>query len=414
MVKLLRVGNNRKAHDNVKDRMFATKVQLSIEANIAGMKPQERLSPRARNLGLIYAFCLTQHLPATQSIPYISADNRIPFDIEGCDETLFKDMFKFDKKEFARLMNAGLRRQVSERDDQGEVVRHGVDNNDRGIVATRQRVTVTAQEAFLIMLYRSTSGSDLKKIGQIFHIHPPVLTDICLACYERVLPVAERLFGSFDSLAQDPVRMQRYKDAITAKCGYGELGMFMFIDGTFDEIFRPTRGQQACYSKHKKSHGLTYMGCRAPDGLCVNFFGPIEGRHHDAFVTQTMNMVQQLQRLSRILQILCAGFGNSAFYGFLPELQHSYKDVPATTPAQTVFTEEMKKGRIVIEWLYGERDCWWKVLKNKHAMKVYLSPVRAITFTCVLLTNCLTCLRGSNATSHFNCLAPLLEDYLQL
>jgi hypothetical protein len=149
MVKMLRVGNNRKAHGCVKDRMFATKFQLAIESNFAAMTPQERMSPLARNLSLVYAFCLTLHLPKTQSIPYIYAENRTPFDVEGCDDTLFEDMFKFTKSEFDRLINVGLT--VADKDDQGEIVRHaGVDNNDNGIVATRQRVTVSARDAFLI------------------------------------------------------------------------------------------------------------------------------------------------------------------------------------------------------------------------------------------------------------------------
>ena len=362
---MLRVGNNRKAHGCVIDRLFATKVQLAIESSFAAMTPQERMSPLARNLSLVYAFCLTLHLPKTQSIPYISAENRTPFDVEGCDDTLFEDMFKFTKSEFDRLINVGLIQQVADKDDQGEIVRHGVDSNDRGIVATRQRVTVPARDAFLIMLYRSTSGHDLKKIGLVFNLLPPVLTDIILACYERLLPVAESLFGSFDTLAMDPARMQRYKDAIAAMCGHAELEIFMFIDGTFDEIFRPSRGQQSAYSKHKKKHGLQYMGCRSPDGLCVNVFGPVEGRHHDAFVTTAQGMVGQLQQLALAVRILCAGFGDSAFYGFMPELQHSYKDVPATTPAQHALTEEMKPGRICIEWLYGERDCYSKILKKQ-------------------------------------------------
>ena len=132
MVKLLRVGINRKAHGCVIDRMFATKVQLSIEERFAVMTPQERMSQLARNLGLVYAFCLTLHLPKTQSIPYISADNRRPFDIEGCDDTLFEHMFKFSKSEFVKLRNVGLIRQVADKYDQGEIFRHGVDNNEDG------------------------------------------------------------------------------------------------------------------------------------------------------------------------------------------------------------------------------------------------------------------------------------------
>ena len=93
------------------------------------------MSQLARNLGLVYAFCLTLHLPKTQSIPYISADNRRPFDIEGCADTLFEHMFKFSKSEFVKLRNVGLVKQVADKDDQGEILRYDVDNTDRGILA---------------------------------------------------------------------------------------------------------------------------------------------------------------------------------------------------------------------------------------------------------------------------------------
>ena len=189
---------------------------------------------------------------------------------------------------------------------------------------------------------------------------------------------------------------------------------FCFLDGIFDKTWQGTYGEQACYSHNKKSHGLQWLGARTPDGLCVLFFGPIEGRHHDAYLTTACNLVDQTRIISLALALVIASFGDSAFYGFMHEVQHAFKEVPQTTAEQHQLTKDMKPGRICIEWLYGERDCTWKILRNTDAMKVFLSPVKATTVTCGLLTNCMTCLRGSNTSSYFDCAPPELEDYLLL
>ena len=93
MVKLLKVGNGRKAQCNVKDRLCAMKIMSAIEDRFRNFTPAERNSPFARRLRLVYVLAITTHLPKTQAVPYISMVGRESFDVGACDATLFEHTF---------------------------------------------------------------------------------------------------------------------------------------------------------------------------------------------------------------------------------------------------------------------------------------------------------------------------------
>ena len=67
---------------------------------------------------------------------------------------------------------------------------------------------------------------------------------------------------------------------------------------------------------------------------------------------------------------------------------------------------------IRVEWEFG------KILKNfafldfRKNLKVLLSPVAKYYLVGALLTNCHTCLYGSQTSRYFNLEPPLLEHYL--
>ncbi|ETV74137.1 hypothetical protein H257_11102 [Aphanomyces astaci] len=66
--------------------------------------------------------------------------------------------------------------------------------------------------------------------------------------------------------------------------------VWAFPDGTKIETCRinaASRGaeglnlQKRIYSGHKRRHCLNFQGLTTPDGLCIHFFGPLEGSRHD-------------------------------------------------------------------------------------------------------------------------------------
>ncbi|KAF4138678.1 DDE superfamily endonuclease [Phytophthora infestans] len=57
-----------------------------------------------------------------------------------------------------------------------------------------------------------------------------------------------------------------------------------FVDGTVRGIARPVHNQRQCYNGHKRKHALKYQGVMAPDGLFIDFYGPVLGRRHDVYL----------------------------------------------------------------------------------------------------------------------------------
>ncbi|KAF0746619.1 hypothetical protein AaE_008058, partial [Aphanomyces astaci] len=49
--------------------------------------------------------------------------------------------------------------------------------------------------------------------------------------------------------------------------------------------------QKQIYSGHKRKHCLNFQGLTTPDGLCIHYYGPLEGSGHDV----TLLRVSQLQ-----------------------------------------------------------------------------------------------------------------------
>ena len=56
----------------------------------------------------------------------------------------------------------------------------------------------------------------------------------------------------------------------------------------------------------------------------------------------------------------------------------------------------------------------WAYTGFELAMKVGQQPVAAYYFTGVLLTNCLTCIKGNQISDQFDIAPPTLEQYLQV
>ncbi|ETV87345.1 hypothetical protein H257_00955 [Aphanomyces astaci] len=79
--------------------------------------------------------------------------------------------------------------------------------------------------------------------------------------------------------------IHRYCAAINSR-GAPTSRVFGCIDGTKLQVCRigPTGNgdnlQKEIYSGHKRMHCLNYQAVTAPDGLCIHFFGPVEGRRH--------------------------------------------------------------------------------------------------------------------------------------
>ena len=72
-----------------------------------------------------------------------------------------------------------------------------------------------------------------------------------------------------------------------------------FVDGTVRRVCRPGRNQSVLYNGHKKVHAIKFQSVVAPNGMCANLYGPVEGRCHDSTMLARSDLLGLLQRHSR-------------------------------------------------------------------------------------------------------------------
>jgi hypothetical protein len=71
----------------------------------------------------------------------------------------------------------------------------------------------------------------------------------------------------------------------------------------------------------------------------------------------------------------------------------------------------MSAVRMSVEWGFGKITSLFSFLDFKRNLKLFLSPVGIYYMVGALLTNCHTCLNGSETGSYFGCYPPTLEEY---
>lgn len=84
----------------------------------------------------------------------------------------------------------------------------------------------------------------------------------------------------------------------------------------------------------------------------------------------------------------------------------------ALTPEQIAFNKAMSSVRQAVEWGFGKVLTEFAFLDFKKNQKILLQEVGKMYKMGVLLTNCHTCLYGSQAANYFNIVPPTLEEYL--
>ena len=72
----------------------------------------------------------------------------------------------------------------------------------------------------------------------------------------------------------------------------------------------------------------------------------------------------------------------------------------------------MSKLRVCVEWSFGDVLRHWKQMDMK--MKIQQTPCAVLFNVAVLLTNCITMIRGQNTTSiYYGINPPLLNEYFE-
>ena len=139
-------------------------------------------------------------------------------------------------------------------------------------------------------------------------------------------------------------------------------------------------------------------------------FGPIEGRRHDAYMLSESGILDKLRQLTQPNGQPYTLYGDPA-YGISQNIISPFCG-PQLTPAEIEFNKAMSSVRVSVEWTFGKITQLFAFLDFKKNLKLLLQPVGKYYLVGTLLTNCHTCLYGSQTSTFFMMPPPSLDVYL--
>ena len=144
--------------------------------------------------------------------------------------------------------------------------------------------------------------------------------------------------------------------------------------------------------------------------MIAHLFGPIEGRRHDAFMLGASGLKQKLTRFNQQNGQPFVIYGDPA-YGISCNILGPFRG-SQLTPQQHEFNKSMSGVRVSVEWVFGKINQYFTYVDFKRNNKILLQPIGKYYAIAALLTNCHTCVYGSQTSSFFEVQPPSLECYL--
>ena len=275
---------------------------------------------------------------------------------------------------------------------------------------TTEGDSVNAVDALVIMCNRFAYPSRLSDLADRFTRSIPQLSRIINQLSDYLYRKKGHLLTSFKHFSVGA--LERFASAIHA-AGCPMTDVIALIDATFEDTACPTDDQHVYYSGYSKTHAYKFQGLTTPDGMIALCHGPIEGRRADGALYAWSGLAQELAVHAR-------GFGGRELfvyadpaYGESAQIVSGLKKVQDLTPLEQQFNTRMAKLRMSVEWGFGKVANYWAFLNYAQDLSVHKSPIARYFLVAVLLTNCHTCLHGSETSRYFGLAPPKLDEYLK-
>ncbi|KAF4033981.1 DDE superfamily endonuclease [Phytophthora infestans] len=220
-------------------------------------------------------------------------------------------------------------------------------------VVTAHGDTCSGDTALCVMLARLAFPTRYYDMMKTFERGTAWLCRVLLHMIDYVHDTfADKLFMA-ESIVSS--RMEEYCEAVEAK-GAPTEGVFGFPDGTKVAICRPSPRrhgerdenlQKHLYSGHKRIHCLNYQAVTAPDGLCIYFWGPMEGRRHDSTMLRESGLLEYFDEHQDTFEGKFL-YGDPA-YGARKYIVSGYKG-NSVSADESDFNSEMSRLRKSVEW----------------------------------------------------------------
>jgi hypothetical protein len=214
------------------------------------------------------------------------------------------------------------------------------------------------EEAFLIMLYRMTKNRMFTDIQEEFGIEYTQLCRIFNSTIEEIVARHHHLLS--DNLAFYVTRLPMYNQAIRNKLGDHmipcAIDTSLFVDGKSLEIARPggNFNQRLVYNGHHRVHSLQFVAISAPDGMIVDFYGPVAGRHHDQDVLNESEFDMRFQESQLLELVKYKAYGDKGYIsnGYIHGSHKNYEGAPLP-PLLLAENNLMHSIRVAVEWTFN-------------------------------------------------------------
>ncbi|CAN7943582.1 unnamed protein product [Ixodes hexagonus] len=308
-------------------------------------------------------------------------------DLAQMDSAVFKQQFRFNKEDLPALTSA-LR--VPE------------------VVTTAQRIAVPGQEALCILLRRLSYPNRLCDLEEMFGRHSSTLSSVTTNMLRHLTTTFRGLTADLSSHAWlTRSSLEEFAEAVHAK-GAPLQNCWGFLDGTARPICRPTEDQRLYFSGHKRVHTLKFQSIMCANGIIVEMYGPYPGHRHDAGMLRLSGLCERLEDL--VEGAVYTIYGDPA-YPLRPLIQKPFMGARLSA-AEVNFNKRMSSVRQAVEWGFGKVASSFAFVDFKKNQKIMLQQVPEMYQAATLLTNCHTCLYGSQTSMYFQLSPPTLEEYL--
>ncbi|XP_077557627.1 uncharacterized protein LOC144172909 [Haemaphysalis longicornis] len=261
-------------------------------------------------------------------------------------------------------------------------------------VVSAQRVTVTGMEALCMTLRRLAYPNRQCELEMQFGRHGTVISSVVNKVLAHIEYYFAHLLSDMTSHQwMNPSRLQEFAEAVHARRA-PLRSCWGFIDGTARRICRPTVDQQEYFSGHKRCHVVKYQAVMCANGIICQLDRPYKGRRHDAGILKESRLYENLEKVAQGQRLVI--YGDPA-YPLKPLLMKPYGG-GSLQPHEARFNRRMSTVRQAVEWGFGKVAGEFAFVDFHKNQKFSLQHVRRMYKVATLLSNCHTCLYGSQVT----------------
>jgi hypothetical protein len=149
----------------------------------------------------------------------------------------------------------------------------------------------------------------------------------------------------------------------------------------------------------------------APDGLIIHMSEAFVGRRNDQRMLTDSGLLDTMQKVLQDQPFVLYGDPAYVVHKFVHRPFRTYEKVGH--PDRENFNICMSRGRVCVEWGFGNISQLWSFLDFKKHHKVMKQAVGRTYLVCTFLTNVHTCFNWSETSTHFGLAPPSPAEYVR-